>query len=454
MSDIKVINDPIYDTIYFNMRDDLEGLVYDLIQTRPFQRLRRIKQLGLANLVFPSVTHDRFSHSLGVFHLARRWCRYATKYLNCKITDKDRQAFQLAALLHDIGHGPISHTFEALMRALAKNSRDKKDKNYFKHEHYTVRLIKERSEISELITKKLGNSTKNAVVDLISNSKKLAVLLDGQLDIDRLDYLARDSHYAGVKYGMVDIDRMMWCSILKKSNRSYQIYFKDKSADSIRHYLACRYFMYKNVYMHSGIKSAELQLINIFKCARDSDEPRGSARRAKGGGKNVPCRKNDSLLKRLFDYDGTSDFSLDDYLEMDDAWLMGLVNEWASSDDKSLAKLCKEYCNRSYPKLKQFNASKPQEKKIRRACERELGNRFLIQELTPLKYYEPYNEAKSPIQMMDDRGNAYPLTSSCKIGVEFIKPTGKIFGLSYPRKRKSVENKVVKILGEHAGQYW
>lgn len=213
---MKSVRDPIHG--YINFTEDFVGLI-DLPE---MQRLRNIKQLGFSYLVFPSATHTRFEHSLGTFYLAEKF------HEKFSIADKN---FMAAALLHDIGHCPFSHTVENLIKSLTKRS----------HEDKAIQILENKKEKIE----SYGFNIKN-IIGYLDGKKKYSELISGDIDVDRMDYLMRDSHYTGVAYGVIDSDTVLKALMYEKS----RLGVKKKYQTAIESLLIARYWMRPVVYNH------------------------------------------------------------------------------------------------------------------------------------------------------------------------------------------------------------
>ena len=246
----KIIRDPIHGDI------KLDGLFLDLIEAPEIQRLYNIKQLGLAHLVFPGAHHSRLEHSLGTY------------YVSCKVSDNlnleknERDLIACAALLHDIGHGPFSHTLEYILRDTLNIDHidlteklifgestifDEKEKNYIDSPSVFEILIEHninQKEISNIIRGK------------INRKPYLSQLLNSSIDVDQLDYLVRDAYYTGVAYGAIDIDRFIQTLIINKGSLAVL----KKGIGVIENILMARALMYSSVYFHRTVRIAELML--------------------------------------------------------------------------------------------------------------------------------------------------------------------------------------------------
>ncbi len=242
---LKIFNDPIYGFVSIPYE-----IIYDLIDHPYFQRLRRIKQLGLTNLVYPGALHTRFHHAMGAMHLMTE----AIEVLRAKgneITDEEAKGVTIAILLHDIGHGPFSHALEHSIV------------NHITHE-----------DISELFMNSLNEEFKGELslaIRIFNNKyekKFLHQLVSSQLDMDRLDYLKRDSFFTGVSEGVVSSDR-----IIKMLNvKNDELAVEAKGIYSIEKFIIARRLMYWQVYLHKTVISAESLLVNILKRAKELAE--------------------------------------------------------------------------------------------------------------------------------------------------------------------------------------
>jgi len=256
----KIIRDPIHGDI------KISGVFLDLIEAPEFQRLYDVKQLGFAHLVFPGAHHTRLEHSLGSYHMA-------SKTADALNLDKDeKELVSCAALLHDIGHGPFSHTLESILR----------NKLNVDHVDLTEKLIlgehaifdKEEKEIIEPITvfdifNKHHIEHKNVVNIIKGNTERkyLGQLLNSSIDADQLDYISRDAYYTGVAYGMIDINRFLQTLTIKNNNLAVT----KKGVGVVENILMARTLMYSSVYFHKTVRIAELMLSKAIKIMKNAD---------------------------------------------------------------------------------------------------------------------------------------------------------------------------------------
>lgn len=302
MSKHKIFNDPVYGFI------PIPGeLIMELIDHPMVQRLRRIKQLGLTDMVYPGALHTRFHHAVGAMHLMGR----ALDVLRSKgieVSDQEKTAAQAAILLHDVGHGPFSHALE-----------------------FTLLQGIQHESLSFLIMKYLNrelNGELDLTLRMFQNTyerKFFHQLISSQLDIDRLDYLKRDSFFTGVSEGSIGLERIV--TMLNVVNDG--IVVEEKGIYSIENFLNARRLMYWQVYLHKTSVSAEKMLINLISRARDLTE----------AGENLPC--SPGLQRFLAKGHHLDDFQenaavLEAYGNLDDYDIWGSVKHWQSSGDQIL----------------------------------------------------------------------------------------------------------------------
>ncbi len=294
----------------------------ELIDSSPFQRLRRIKQLGPAYLTFHGAESSRFTHSLGVFHLARRAINHLAK-LDSKLKEHKLILYG-AALLHDLGHGPLSHTSEEIFK--------------INHEDWTAKLIKSSQEIT-LILNKYGRRNAESISDLIhsrkASNKLIISLISSQLDCDRLDYLMRDSYTTGAKYGQLDIDRIISAMTIAPDGN---LAIHPKGLMAVEHYLVIRNLMYRSVYNHRLNEVCNWLLEQIIITAR------------KLGPKKVWADRN--MSEWLWNH---KEMTLESFLSNDDIVTSYHIYRWQQSSSDNLSNLCKRFINRNL--LKALNIS-------------------------------------------------------------------------------------------------
>lgn len=305
----KIINDPVYGFITID-----DALINQIIGHPYYQRLRRINQMAMAHLVYPGAVHSRLHHSLGAYHLMRS----ALQELIGKgvdITPEEQQAAKIAILLHDIGHGPFSH---ALEHVLAEDVH---------HEAFSLLLMKELNAI-------FGGQLQMAI-DIFTNSypkKYLHQLISGQLDVDRMDYLTRDSFFTGVHEGSIAYDRII--KMLTVQNGELMV--EEKGIYSIEKFLTARRLMYWQVYLHKTVLSAEQMLKRIIKRA-----------------KLVKATCQTPL--NGFIVNNGEPISLASFCDIDDYDVLMAIKNWCQHEDKVLSILCKGIIHRQLLKVKYFS---------------------------------------------------------------------------------------------------
>ncbi len=319
---IRTYYDPLHQSITLNSSIPEEKMVMELIDSSPFQRLRRIKQLGPANLTFHGAESSRFTHSIGVFHLVRRAINHLST-IDPRIKDYKFTLYG-ASLLHDLGHGPLSHTSEEVFK--------------IKHEDWTAKLINSNKEINKILNRYCKGNAK-AISDLIQSRKapkKLIIsLISSQLDCDRLDYLMRDSYTTGASYGHLDIDRIISAMTIAPDG---DLAIHPKGLMAVEHYLVVRNLMYRSVYNHRLNEVCNWLLEQIIKTARKI-------------GQNS-LWADEHMSQWLWNHEG---MSVDNFLSNDDIITGYHIYKWQYSTSKNLSVLCKRFINRNL--LKAINIS-------------------------------------------------------------------------------------------------
>ncbi len=314
MSIKRIFHDPIHKQIVFDSEKPEELMIMELIDTVAFQRLRRIKQLGAASLIFHGAESSRFTHSIGVFCIAR-------KIFNRLIESKSsfcENKFILfgAALLHDLGHGPLSHTSEVIF-----------DHN---HEQWSQKLVKSYPPINSIL-KKYDNELPRQISELFDSkqifSKPLKTLISSEIDCDRLDYLLRDSYNTGTKYGLVDLERII--SALNFAPDG-SIAIKPKGVIAIEHFLVLRNFMYRTIYNHRINEISTWILEKIISQIKNNSE------------KKIWLDK--SLYKWIF---SPEKVDFDDFIRNDDVAFYYHLLRWKDESFEPLSTLCKMFVDRN-----------------------------------------------------------------------------------------------------------
>lgn len=386
MSKKKLFNDPIYGFITFPF-----DILYDIIEHPYFQRLRRISQQGMSSLVYPGAMHTRFHHALGALHLT---CE-AIKTLRAKdieISDEEYKGVCLAILLHDIGHGPFSHALEHNILP-------------FHHEEMSLAIMKALDvefdgQLSMGIEIFKGEYSKPFLHELVS----------GQMDMDRLDYLNRDSFFTGVAEGVVSYDRI----ITMLNVRNNRLVIEEKGIYSIEKFLVARRFMYWQVYLHKTGIAAEQMLISFMK--------RLKIEYHKGATKLIS-----HPLKELLDLSETEDIAItpeliESFCRVDDTDVMYTLKIQVNNEDKVLQYLSQSILNRALFKVYLQNET-IDDKIIDKMKSQLLSNdgfstsdlNYLV--LTGSETNQTYNKDKEKILILMKTGNIYPLEEISDYGI-------------------------------------
>ncbi len=307
---LKILNDPIYGFIQIP-----NTLIFDIIEHPYFQRLRRITQMGFSNLVYPGANHTRFHHALGCMHLMQKAVR-VLRFKQIEISAEEENALYIAILLHDIGHGAYSHALEhSIVSGIS-------------HEEISLKFMKKlntefNGQLSLAIEIFEGDYHRNFLGQLISS----------QLDIDRLDYLKRDSFYTGVTEGNISSDRLIAMMNVKED----ELVIEQKGIYSVEKFLIARRLMYWQVYLHKTGLVAENMLVNVLSRAKEL------------AGKGVELYASSSLKYFLYNQineENFNDETLNRFATLDDYDVLSAIKEWVYHDDKVLSLLSKMIIDR------------------------------------------------------------------------------------------------------------
>jgi HD superfamily phosphohydrolase len=304
----KIINDPVYGFITID-----DELILKIIAQPYYQRLRRIHQMAMALLVYPGAVHTRLHHSLGAYHLMRN-ALHELKNKGVEITPAEEQAAKIAILLHDIGHGPFSHALENVLL------------EGMHHETISLLLMKE-------LNQQMDGQLQMAL-DIFTNEypkKFLHQLISGQLDVDRMDYLTRDSFFSGVSEGVIGYDRILKMLTVHHG----ELMVEEKGIYSIEKFLVSRRLMYWQVYLHKTVICAEQMLVRIIKRAKYIKAPT-------------------QLPLNQFINEPAGSITLEQFCTLDDYDIISAIKGWCSHEDKVLSFLSKGILNRELLKVKYF----------------------------------------------------------------------------------------------------
>ena len=323
LDETKVLKDPVHSYIHIHYE-----VIWNCLDSKEFQRLRRIRQLGGDFQVYPTAEHSRFSHSLGVYEIVRRMVT-EVKSLCVELTEYEKVCVMLAGLLHDVGHGPFSHAFEHVTN--------------HSHEEYTAKIILGNTELNAIL-RAVSEKLPQDIVSIIQHTHKndmLNQIVSGQLDADRMDYLLRDSYFTATSYGQFDLERILRTMRVRKTNEGRKvIVVKYTGIHSVEDYIMARYQMYWQVYYHPVARSYEavfIQLFNrlkdIFKVDKDYFED----------------------MKVLIPFLEKSEVSVDEYFKLDENSLLYCCALIQDKEDKIAADLAKRLQNRKLFEYVDYN---------------------------------------------------------------------------------------------------
>ena len=252
LDETKVLKDPVHSYIHIHYE-----VIWNCLDSKEFQRLRRIRQLGGDFQVYPTAEHSRFSHSLGVYEIVRRMVT-EVKTLCIELTEYEKVCVMLAGLLHDVGHGPFSHAFEHVTN--------------HSHEEYTAKIILGDTELNSIL-RAVSKKMPEDIVSIIQHTHENDILnqiVSGQLDADRMDYLLRDSYFTATSYGQFDLERILRTMRVRKTSEGRKvIVVKHTGIHSVEDYIMARYQMYWQVYYHPVARSYEAVFIQLFNRLKD-----------------------------------------------------------------------------------------------------------------------------------------------------------------------------------------
>jgi len=294
MAKNREIRDPVHG---FVERSRLEEKIID---TQVFQRLRRIRQLAMASLVYPGALHTRFDHSIGVMHVADKLAR---QLLPSKDYIKQRKTIRLAALLHDVGHGPFSHVSEDILELYIDKDKVKPQEKEEIHELITCDIITKNPELSRIISQQ----ERSKIIDLLKGEKGeplIHSIISGPLDADKQDYLLRDSYFCGVKYGIFDMGRLIGTLMAVPDPQGRILAASNDGVYAIEQFVLAKYHMAKQVYFHRLRLITDAMIVRALSLGIEKD--------------NLPW------LRRLYKYDGSDEY-IQNYLDWDDAKLMNCL---------------------------------------------------------------------------------------------------------------------------------
>ena len=402
---MKILNDPIYGFIPIRY-----PIILNLIDHPYFQRLNRIKQLGLSYLVYPGAHHTRFHHAIGAMHLMQNALE-VLKVKNIEITEDEELGVLIAILLHDIGHGPFSHALEhTLVHGVT-------------HEDISLMLM-------DRLNKEFDGKLSLAIQIFTNKYKKkfLHQLVSSQLDMDRLDYLKRDSFYSGVSEGVVSSDRIINMLNVYKD----ELVIEEKGIYSIEKFIVARRLMYWQVYLHKTVLSAENLLVEILKRAIFLAR----------NGEDVHC--SPVLKKFLYETFDTSKFgdsnTLEYFTKLDDSDIYSGIKAWCDHSDFTLSSISKSLINRNLPKVliqkepfkfERIHSLKDQVKEAYGISDSEVNHFVINSEIAN----NAYNALKDKINIRYKDGTIANITeASDNFNIKALTEPVKKYFVCYPKE--------------------
>ncbi|MBS4218846.1 HD domain-containing protein [Bacillus sp. FJAT-49711] len=426
LSEEKVFKDPVHR--YAHVRDKI---IWELIGTKEFQRLRRIKQLGTTYLTFHGAEHSRFNHSLGVYEIVRRIVDDVFKG-RPEWNEDERLLSLCAALLHDLGHGPFSHSFEKVYHT--------------DHELFTRQIILGETEVNAVL-RRVSPDFPQKVADVVGKTyedKLVVSLISSQIDADRMDYLQRDAYFTGVSYGHFDMERVM--RVMRPLED--QVVFKSTGMHAVEDYIMSRYQMYWQVYFHPVTRSAEVILTKILQ-------------RAKALYENAYTFKYEPThFISLFEEKVT----LEDYLKLDETVILYYFQMWEDEEDPILRDLCNRFMNRNLLKYVEFDPAREYKllghlDELFREAEIDPNYYLAVDSSSDLPYdfYRPgEEEERLPIHLLMPNGELRELSRESTIVQAISGKRRTDHKLYYPEdflldqsKHGEIKQQILSILKKH-----
>ena len=399
---LKIINDPIYGFIHIP-----SSLVFDIIEHPYFQRLRRINQMGLSYFVFPGAKHTRFEHVLGCVFLMQKTVEML-RFKGVQISDKEAEGLYIAILLHDIGHGPFSHAMEhSIVEGIS-------------HEEISFLFMQ---ELNKVFNGKLDTAI--AIFQGTYPRKFMHQLISGQLDMDRADYLKRDSFYTGVAEGNINSERLI--SMLNVRND--ELVVEEKGLYSVEKFLIARRLMYWQVYLHKTSVVAEQILIRLLNRAKELVQQ---------GQELTMSTALAFFVKNKISKNNFSQEVLEMFARLDDTDIISAMKEWQFYPDVVLSKLSKMLLNRDLLKIK-VRLNDFEEQKIKRLQKLSLAKGV---EEKDMKYFvftgvmtnRAYNPAKEVIKILTKNGRVVDLSKTSEaINLEPLSQVTERYYICYPK---------------------
>ena len=400
LSETKVLKDPVHSYIHINYE-----VVWNCLDSKEFQRLRRIRQLGGDFQVYPTAEHSRFSHSLGVYEIVRRMVT-EIKSLSVELSEYDKICVMLAGLLHDVGHGPFSHAFEHV----TKHS----------HEDYTAKIILGETELNQVLAE-VSPRLPEDIVSIIEHNHPNDILnqiISGQLDADRMDYLLRDSYFSATSYGQFDLERILRTMRVRKIDENKKaLVVKYTGIHSVEDYIMARYQMYWQVYYHPVARSYEAVFIQLFNRLKDIFKDN---------------KEYFSDMKVLIPFLEKNVVSVEEYFKLDENSLLYCCSLIQAKDDEIAADLARRLQNRRL--FEYVDYSEENLAQIKNMLkEQNLDEKYYLRvENVEASVYSPYKGRKILIEQLD--GKIVALEKASTIVESITKGETKREGtIFYPR---------------------
>ena len=369
LDETKVLKDPVHSYIHIHYE-----VIWNCLDSKEFQRLRRIRQLGGDFQVYPTAEHSRFSHSLGVYEIVRRMVT-EVKSLCIELTEYEKVCVMLAGLLHDVGHGPFSHAFEHVTN--------------HSHEEYTAKIILGNTELNAIL-RAVSEKLPQDIVSIIQHTHENDILnqiVSGQLDADRMDYLLRDSYFTATSYGQFDLERILRTMRVRKTDDGRKvIVVKHTGIHSVEDYIMARYQMYWQVYYHPVARSYEAVFIQLFNRLKDIFK----------GDKDYF-----EDMKVLVPFLEKSEVSVDEYFKLDENSLLYCCALIQDKEDKIAADLARRLQNRNLFEYVDYNEENLAQTK-NMLKENNLDERYYLKiENIEASVYSPYKGRKILIEKLN-----------------------------------------------------
>lgn len=400
LSETKVLKDPVHSYIHINYE-----VVWNCLDSKEFQRLRRIRQLGGDFQVYPTAEHSRFSHSLGVYEIVRRMVT-EIKSLSVELSEYDKICVMLAGLLHDVGHGPFSHAFEHVTN--------------HSHEDYTAKIILGETELNQVLTE-VSPRLPEDIVSIIEHNHPNDILnqiISGQLDADRMDYLLRDSYFSATSYGQFDLERILRTMRVRKIDENKKaLVVKYTGIHSVEDYIMARYQMYWQVYYHPVARSYEAVFIQLFNRLKDIFKDN---------------KEYFSNMKVLIPFLEKNVVSVEEYFKLDENSLLYCCSLIQDKDDEIAADLARRLQNRRL--FEYVDYSEENLAQIKNMLkEHNLDEKYYLRvENVEASVYSPYKGRKILIEQLD--GKIVALEKASTIVESITKGETKREGtIFYPR---------------------